>query len=97
MLLGRPAHALRRHHLSLLEPAADRGPDGRRRRSFNGLLRFLAEGERHYHIALRHFIGRNFDNLPQYLSPENIFLILFRTKALLKHYDNVAATSATRI
>ncbi len=89
MLLGRPAHALRRHHLSLLEPAADRGPDGRRRRSFNGLLRFLAEGERHYHIALRHFIGRNFDNLPQYLSPENIFLILFRTKALLKHYDNV--------
>ncbi len=56
--------------------------------SFGGLLRYLAEGERHYHLALSHFIGRNFDNLAQYLSPENLFLILFRTKALRKHYAN---------
>ena len=30
------------------------------RRTFHGLLESLAEGDRHYHLALERFVGRNF-------------------------------------
>src|SRR5690242_1946509 len=36
--------------------------------SFGGLLRYLCEGHRHYHLALERFIGRNFYSLPDYFS-----------------------------
>jgi phytoene desaturase len=58
--------------------------------SFNGLLRYLAEGNRHYRIALDKFVGRNFDGLLDYFSPANLPLI-FRLRALRKHYDNIGA------
>jgi phytoene desaturase len=57
--------------------------------SFDQFLRFLAEGATHYRLALRHFVGRNFTGLLDYFSPGNLPL-LFRLKALRKHYDNVA-------
>ncbi len=56
--------------------------------SLSGLLRYLAEGHLHYHLALERFVGRNFYNLLDYFSPQNLPL-LFQLKALKKHYDNV--------
>ena len=56
--------------------------------SFNGLLRYLAEGNLHYHASIQHFVGRNFYSWLDYFSPRNLPL-LFKLKALVKHYDNV--------
>jgi phytoene desaturase len=58
------------------------------RGSFNALLRYLAEGERHYHISLERFVGRNFNSLLDYFSLQNLPLLI-QLKALVKHYDNV--------
>jgi phytoene desaturase len=55
--------------------------------SFDGFLRYLDEGYRHYHLALSRFVGRNFYSLPDYFSPTNLPL-LFQLKALVTHYDN---------
>ncbi len=57
--------------------------------SFGHLLRYLAEGNRHYRMSLENFIGRNFEGLMQYFSLRNLPL-LFRMKALVKHYDNIS-------
>lgn len=56
--------------------------------SFGGLLRYLAEGETNYHESLQHFVGRNFHNIFEYFSLKNLPL-LFKLKALRKHYDNI--------
>jgi len=56
--------------------------------SFNGLLRYLAEGNRHYKLSLEKFVGRNFYSLFDYFSPANLPL-MFQLKALKKHYDNI--------
>lgn len=56
--------------------------------SLHGLLRYLAEGHRHYHVSLERFVGRNFYSLLDYFSLQNLPL-LFQLKALVKHYDNV--------
>jgi phytoene desaturase len=56
--------------------------------SFGGFLRYLAEGQRHYRLALEKFVGRNFYRARDYFSPANAPLIL-RLKALRKHYANV--------
>src|SRR3972149_450894 len=56
--------------------------------SFGGLLRYLSEGELHYRLSLKRFVGRNFYNLLDYFSLQNLPL-LFKLKALVKHYDNV--------
>lgn len=56
--------------------------------SFAALMRYLAEGYLHYHTSLKRFVGRNFYNLLDYFSLENLPL-LFKLKALVKHYDNI--------
>jgi phytoene desaturase len=56
--------------------------------SFGGLLRYLDEGRRHYHLALERFVGRNFYSLADYFSPANLPL-LFQLKALVRHYANI--------
>jgi phytoene desaturase len=56
--------------------------------SFGGFLRYLAEGQQNYRLSLQKFVGRNFYNYLQYFSPANLPL-LFKLKALVKHYDNV--------
>lgn len=56
--------------------------------SFGGLLRYLDEGHRHYHMSLERFVGRNFRSLAEYFSPANLPL-LFQLKALRKHYANI--------
>ena len=57
--------------------------------SFEAFLRFMSEGYRHYHLSLKHFVGRNFTSWLQYFSPANIPLI-FRVKSLVKHYNHIA-------
>jgi phytoene desaturase len=57
--------------------------------SFDGLLRYLAEGRHHYEHALQHFVGRNFTNLPAYLSPQNLWEVLFHLHAFQKHYAHM--------
>lgn len=56
--------------------------------SFGGLLRFLVEGHQSYHLCLQRFVGRNFSHFFDYFSLPNLPL-LFKLKALVKHYDNV--------
>jgi phytoene desaturase len=56
--------------------------------SFQRLLSYLAEGSLHYHTSLERFVGRNFYNLLDYFSPQNLPL-LFKLKALVKHYDHI--------
>ena len=56
--------------------------------AFGGFLRYLSEGQQNYRLSLQKFVGRNFYNYFQYFSPANLPL-LFKLKALVKHYDNV--------
>jgi phytoene desaturase len=56
--------------------------------SFNGLLRYLVEGQRHYSLAVNDLAGRNFYSLSEYFNPKNIGL-LFKLKGLIKHYKNM--------
>ena len=56
--------------------------------SFGAYLRYLTEGYRHYKLSLAHLVGRNFRSLAEFCSPKNILLV-FRLKALIKHYDNI--------
>ena len=58
-------------------------------KAFTGFLGFMAEGGRHYKVALEKFVGRNFNSLAEYFSPANLPL-LFQLKALQKHYANTS-------
>jgi phytoene desaturase len=58
------------------------------RGSFDGFLRYLVEGSLHYHQSVDHFVGRNFHNLAEFLSPKNLLLVL-RIKGFAKHYNNI--------
>ena len=58
--------------------------------SFAALLRFLAEGDRHYRLSLRHFVGRDWSNLAEYLSPRNVLRIVFELHALRRHYSGLS-------
>lgn len=55
---------------------------------FDGFLRYMAEGNLHYHTSLKKFVGRNFFSLLDYFSLGNLPL-LFQLKALTKHYTNI--------
>jgi phytoene desaturase len=56
--------------------------------SSGALLRYLAEGHKHYHLSLQRFVGRNFYSMLDYFSPQNLPL-LFQLKPLVKHYDHI--------
>jgi phytoene desaturase len=56
--------------------------------SFRALLSYLAGGSLHYQKSLSHFVGRNFYNLLDYFSLQNLPL-LFQLKALVRHYDHI--------
>ncbi len=64
--------------------------DAVEKNAFDGFLRYIAEGNKHYRISLEKFVGRNFDNFFQYFSPANLPL-LFQLKALTKHYSNIGS------
>ena len=58
--------------------------------SFARALRFIAEGAKMMQASLDKFVGRNFSSYLEYFSLRNLPLI-FKLKALTKHYDNVSS------
>jgi phytoene desaturase len=58
--------------------------------SFNGLLRYLEEGSRHYQLALDKLVNRDFRKATDFFSLQNLPL-LFQLKPLTRHYRNVTA------
>src|SRR5512142_3118018 len=58
--------------------------------SFQGLLRYLQEGGRHYQLALDKLVNRDFRKASDFFSFQNLPL-LFRLKPLLHHYRNMSA------
>src|SRR5690348_1122160 len=57
--------------------------------SFEAMLRYLAEGDRSYHLALDRLVGRNFTSYAEYFSPRKLPLLV-HLKPLLKHYAHVS-------
>ena len=57
--------------------------------SYQGLLRYLDEGRRHYDLAMEKLVNRDFRTAAEFFSLENIPLV-YQIKALVKHYDNMA-------
>lgn len=58
--------------------------------SFQGLLRYLQEGDRHYRLALDKLVNRDFRRVSDFFNFQNLPL-LFRLKPLVHHYHNMAA------
>jgi phytoene desaturase len=58
--------------------------------SFQGLLRYLEEGRRHYHLAMSRLVNRDFRQLTDFINLANLPL-LFRLKPLQRHYRHMSA------
>jgi phytoene desaturase len=58
--------------------------------SFDGLLRYLEEGNRHYHLAMQRLVSRDFRSPTDFFSLKNLDLLV-RLKPLVPHYRNMAA------
>jgi phytoene desaturase len=58
--------------------------------SFQGFLRYMDEGHRHYHQAMKHLVNRDFRSAGEFFSPRNLPL-LFSLKPLAQHYGHMAA------
>lgn len=57
--------------------------------SFRGLLRYLQEGDRHYHVAMDKLVNRDFRKATDFFSIHNLPLI-FQLKPLVHHYRNMS-------
>jgi phytoene desaturase len=58
--------------------------------SFDGLLRYLDEGNRHYRLAMQRLVSRDFRSPTDFFSLKNLDLLV-RLKPLVPHYRNMAA------
>ena len=58
--------------------------------SFRGLLRYLDEGRRHYHLGIERLVNRDFRTASEFFSFKNIPL-LYQLKPLVNHYRNMSA------
>ena len=58
--------------------------------SFQGFLRYLQEGDRHYKLALEKLVNRDFRKASDFFSIQNLPL-LYYLKPLIKHYGNMSA------
>jgi phytoene desaturase len=58
--------------------------------SLQGLLRYLAEGERHYELAMTRLVNRDFRKALDFFNLHNLPLV-FQLKPLIPHYRNMAA------
>ncbi len=58
--------------------------------SFSGFLRYLEEGDRHYHEAVKHLVNRDFRTAVEFFTPAHLPL-LFSLKPLHRHYEHVGA------
>jgi phytoene desaturase len=57
--------------------------------SFQGLLRYLQEGGRHYQLALDKLVNRDFRKASDYINFQNLPLF-FRLKPFIHHYRNMS-------
>ena len=57
--------------------------------SFQGLLRYLDEGHRHYHLSVEKLVYPDFRKASDFFKPSHIPL-LYQVKPLVKHYANMA-------
>ncbi len=57
--------------------------------SYDGFLRYLEEGRRHYHLAMERLVSRDFRTAPEFFNLGNLPL-LFRLKPLAQHYRNMS-------
>jgi phytoene desaturase len=58
--------------------------------SFEGFLRYLDEGRRHYDLAMERLVNRDFRTASEFFSFNNLPL-LFSLKPLARHYRNMSA------
>jgi phytoene desaturase len=57
--------------------------------SFQGFLRYMDEGHRHYHQAMQHLVNRDFRSAGEFFNLRNLPL-LFSLKPLSRHYGHMA-------
>jgi phytoene desaturase len=67
-----------RSQLEAIEPGA-----------FEGFRRYHAEGERHYQIAMKKLVNKDFRRFTDFFALSNI-PVIFQVRALINHYANVA-------
>jgi len=60
------------------------------RGAFQGLLRYLQEGGRHYEVGMEKLVNRDFRTAADFITLSNLSL-LFRLKPLANHYRNMSA------
>ena len=58
--------------------------------SFHGLLRYMEEGHRHYHLGLERLVHRDFRKASDFFTLSNIPLA-FKLKPFVNHYRNMSA------
>ena len=58
--------------------------------SFAGLLRYMNEGHRHYHVGIEKLVNRDFRKASEFFRLENLPL-LYQLKPLVNHYANMSA------
>jgi len=58
--------------------------------SFDGLLSYLTEGHRHYHLGIERLVNRDFRKASEFFAIKNIPL-LTQLKPLANHYKNMSA------
>jgi phytoene desaturase len=58
--------------------------------SFQGLLRYMDEGHRHYHLGIEKLVNRDFRKASEFFTLENIPLA-YQLKPFVNHYGNMSA------
>ena len=58
--------------------------------SFQGLMRYMTEGHRHYHLGIERLVNRDFRKASEFFTLKNIPLI-HQLKPLANHYRNMSA------
>ncbi len=58
--------------------------------SFDGYLRYMQEGQRHYNLGIDRLVNRDFRTASEFFTPGNIPLLL-QLKPFTKHYSNMSA------
>ena len=58
--------------------------------SFQGLLRYMDEGRRHYHLGIEKLVNRDFRKASEFFTFDNLPL-LYQLKPLVNHYGNMSA------
>ncbi len=57
--------------------------------SFPGLLRYMEEGHRHYHLSMGKLVNRNFRKATDFFKVSNLPLV-YQLKPLVNHYRNMS-------